>query len=255
MSRPTKVDALKIGMVLRGKVKSLVEFGAFVDIGVGRDGLAHISALKRAGLDGALHVGDEIEVQIRRIELDNGRISLTIPGVAKGTKTQLAELTAGTVMTGRVVRLVDFGAFVDLGAQTDGLLHVSQFPTRYVNHPSEIVKVGDEVQVRILEVDVDKRRISLTMKTDEPAAAPRERQERTDRSERSERSDRSDRSERPARSERPDRRRSGPPADQARSRRSQPVMYSSSEDPESHGPTAFELAYREALSNQRRSPR
>jgi small subunit ribosomal protein S1 len=164
IARPSDVESLKPGMRLQGKVRNVVEFGAFIDIGVGRDGLAHVSTLKRAGIDKTLQVGDVIDVQVRRIDLDTNRISLTIPGAAKGTKTSLRDLEVGATVTGRVVRLVDFGAFVDIGAQTDGLLHISALPGGFVHHPSEVVNVGDEVQVRIQEVDTARRRISLTMK-------------------------------------------------------------------------------------------
>ncbi len=164
-------EALKPGMRMKGTVRSIVEFGAFVDIGVGRDGLAHISTLKRAGLDKTLHVGDVIDVQIRRVDFENNRISLTVPGSGKGAKTPLEDLEVGAVVTGRVVRLVDFGAFVDIGAQADGLLHVSQLPHGYVSHPAEVLKPGDEVQVRIIEVDARRRRISLSMKEMEEAPA------------------------------------------------------------------------------------
>jgi small subunit ribosomal protein S1 len=177
IAQPSDIESLKPGMRLQGKVRNVVEFGAFIDIGVGRDGLAHISTLKRAGIDKTLQVGDVIDVQVRRVDMDNNRISLTIPGAGKGTKTSLRDLEVGATVTGRVVRLVDFGAFIDIGAQTDGLLHISALPGGFVHHPSEVLTVGDEVQVRIQEVDVARRRISLTMKDEQaeaeaPAAAP-----------------------------------------------------------------------------------
>lgn len=163
-SRPSEIEELKEGMRVRGRVRNIVAFGAFVDLGVGRDGLAHISTLQRAGIDKTLQVGDMLDVQIRKIDLEKNRISLTVPGAARTMKKPLEALKAGQELTGRVVRLVDFGAFVDIGAQTDGLLHISQLSSGYVNHPREVVEVGQEVQVRILEIDTDRRRISLTMK-------------------------------------------------------------------------------------------
>jgi small subunit ribosomal protein S1 len=168
-ARPSTVEALKPGMRVKGRVRNIVEFGAFVDIGVGRDGLAHVSTLQRAGIDKTLKVGDLIDVQVRRIDADSNRISLTVPGAGKGAKTALNELQVGEQVTGRVVRLVDFGAFVDIGAQSDGLLHISRLSGGFVRHPSEVLRPGDEVQVRILEIDAQRRRISLTMKSD---AAP-----------------------------------------------------------------------------------
>lgn len=165
-ARPSTVEDLKPGMRVKGRVRNVVEFGAFVDIGVGRDGLAHISTLKRAGLDKTIQVGDMIDVQVRRVDLDTNRISLTVPGAGRGAKTALQDLEVGALVPGRVVRLVDFGAFVDIGAQADGLLHVSQLQG-YVRHPSDVFKPGDEVEVKILEVDTQRRRISLTMKMEE----------------------------------------------------------------------------------------
>jgi small subunit ribosomal protein S1 len=169
--REVVLDNLTPGMPFKGKVRNVVEFGAFVDIGVGRDGLVHISILKRAGIDKTLKVGDVIDVVIRRIDVEDNRISLMLPSAESAEKTPLRDLKPNVVVTGHVVRLADFGAFVDIGAQADGLLHVSQLAGGYVNHPSEVMKVGDEVQVRILEVDPRKRRISLTMKEPEVGVA------------------------------------------------------------------------------------
>ncbi|MFP3895969.1 MAG: S1 RNA-binding domain-containing protein [Anaerolineales bacterium] len=172
-SGPSSIQALKPGMRLKGTVQNVVDFGAFIDIGVGRDGLAHISTLKRAGIDETLQRGDEIDVQIRHVDEERNRISLTIPGAGKGAKTPLKDLREGSVVTGRVVRLVDFGAFVDIGARTDGLLHISEFGGGYIQHPSDELDVGEEVKVRILEVDTERQRISLSMKeVENPAEQP-----------------------------------------------------------------------------------
>jgi small subunit ribosomal protein S1 len=162
--KPSDVEDLKPGMRLQGRVRNVVDFGAFIDVGVGRDGLAHISTLKRAGIDKTIKEGDVLDVQIRRIDTERNRISLTIPGAGKGAKKSLKELQVNTIVQGRVVRLVDFGAFIDVGAQTDGLLHISEITDGYVSHPSQALNVGDEIDVRILEVDTDRRRISLSTK-------------------------------------------------------------------------------------------
>jgi small subunit ribosomal protein S1 len=164
---PPQIEVLKPGMRLKGTVRNIVNFGAFIDVGVGRDGLAHISALQRAGINRTIRVGDVLDVQIRRVDVESNRISLTIPGAGKRTRKPLRDLKVDSVVDGRVVRLVDFGAFVDIGSQADGLLHISELPRRYVGHPSEVVQVGEEVRVRILDVDERKRRISLTMKATE----------------------------------------------------------------------------------------
>lgn len=163
----------KPGMRIEGKVRSIVAFGAFVDIGAGRDGLAHISTLQRAGIDKTLKVGDAIEVQVRAIDAATNRISLTVAAAERGPKTALTDLEIGSTVTGRVVRLAEFGAFVDIGAQSDALLHVSQLGRGFTARPSDVLKAGDEVQVRILGVDTERRRISLTMKGgDEEPARP-----------------------------------------------------------------------------------
>jgi len=164
-------DALKPGMRAKGKVRSVVEFGAFIDIGVGRDGLVHISSLKRAGIDKTIKVGDVVDVLVRRIDPEENRVSLVIP-LPEEAKVPLRELRTNSVVRGRVVRLVDFGAFVDVGAQSDALLHVSQMAGGYISHPSQVLKVGDEVQVRITEVDFRKHRISLTMRDLDEENAP-----------------------------------------------------------------------------------
>ena len=166
------MESLEPGQQLQGKVKNIVDFGAFIDVGVGRDGLAHISTLKRAGIDKTIKKGDTINVIVRRVDLDKNRISLTVPGADADDRSVLKDLEVGSVVKGRVVRIVDFGAFVDIGARTDGLLHVSELNSGFVKHPSEVVNPGDQVEVRILDVDTRRRRISLTMKDLDPSSAP-----------------------------------------------------------------------------------
>jgi transcriptional accessory protein Tex/SPT6 len=249
---PTAIEDLKPGMRLMGKVKNIVDFGAFIDVGVGRDGLAHISTLKRAGIDKTLQVGDEVEVQVRRADLDNNRISLTIPGAGRADKTRLEDLEVGATVNGRVVRLVDFGAFVDIDAQTDGLLHISQLSDGFVSQVSEVLEVGQEVQVRILEVDTERRRISLTMKSEAPEAPARtefvgapEVQERPRRDsfggERNRRSWRDDDGE-----DRPPRERRG------RGRRREPQVISTEQEPAEPGSTGlFAEAWEKAMRDRR----
>jgi len=247
------LEALKPGMTVRGKVKNIVDFGAFVDIGVGRDGLAHVSTLKRAGIDQTLKVGDELDVVVRRVDTDTNRISLTVPRAEREVKASLSQVEVGAVVTGRVMRLVDFGAFVDIGAPTDGLLHVSQMQGGYVRHPSEVLNVGDELQVRILEVDVERRRISLTMKdlpgqatgsaaAEAPAQAPAVAEAEPPRGRFD--SPNPDR-QRTGRGSRSSDRRSG------RSRgRSSDLDYQP--EPEETFPTALELAFQEAVADKKR---
>ena len=234
VSQPATMEALKPGMRVRGKVRNIVDFGAFIDVGVGRDGLAHVSTLKRAGIDKALKVGDVIDVQIRRVDLATNRISLAVPGAGKGSKTSLQDLEVETVTSGRVVRLVDFGAFVDIGAQTDGLLHVSQLGQGRVGHPSDVLKVGEEIQVRILEVDADRRRISLSLRRDAPTQAPQREAPQREASRREAPRREAPRREAPRREA---------------SRREAPRLETS--EPGENRPTAFQLAWEEAVSESR----
>ena len=238
-TRPSTLEELKAGMRMQGIVRNVVDFGAFVDIGVGRDGLAHISTLKRAGIDKDLQVGAKIDVQVRRVDLDNNRISLTVPGAGKSDKTAIEDIKAQSIVTGRIVRLVDFGAFVDIGAQTDGLLHISQLPGGFINHPSEVVKVGDEVEVRVLEIDTERRRISLTMKPVQDQGLVQDQDQYE-----------SGRPERSSGGQRRRSERSGGGGGRPRGRR-QPMVVSTANSNEPAGPTAFEIAWQKALDAQK----
>lgn len=232
------LDDLKPGMTMRGKVRNVVDFGAFIDIGVGRDGLAHVSTLKRAGIDQTIKVGDEIDVVIRRVDTDNNRISLTVPRAEREVKASLSKVEVGSVVTGKVMRLVDFGAFVDIGAPTDGLLHVSQLQGGFVRHPSEVLNVGDELQVRVLDVDVERRRISLTMRNLDGA----EQEEAPSRPA----------YEGPA----PDRQRSGRPSGRGQGRgRGRSAEPAYQPEPQDEFPTALELAFQQAVADRKRRKR
>jgi len=236
------LEDLKPGSTMRGKVRNIVDFGAFIDIGVGRDGLAHVSTLKRAGIDKTLKVGDEIDVVVRRVDTDSNRISLTVPRAEREVKASLSNIEVGAVVTGKVMRLVDFGAFIDIGAPTDGLLHISQLGGGFVNHPSEVLNVGDELQVRVLEVDVERRRISLTMRDVALDAAEGEGAPAAAAS--------------PARRQAPPREgqgRSRRPRGQGRGRAPEGEQYSPPEEPAF--PTAIELAFQQALADKKRKQR
>src|SRR4030042_5851809 len=128
--QPSGMEALKPGTRVKGKVRNVVDFGAFIDIGVGRDGLSHISTLKRAGIDSTIKPGDVLNVVVRRINVEENRISLSIPAAEseEQNKTSLRDLQVNSVVTGHVARLVDFGAFIDIGARSAGLLHISHLP-------------------------------------------------------------------------------------------------------------------------------
>ncbi len=158
------VKTLSKGMKLTGKVTNVTEFGAFVDIGVGRDGLVHISELRRLGGNqdsSTIGIGDEVTVWIKNLDRKRNRISLTIREPARRT---LKDLEPGMVVEGKVTRLVPYGAFVDIGLRRDGMVHVTEMTHGYVRDPADILTMGDAVHVRVLEIDRKKRRVALSMK-------------------------------------------------------------------------------------------
>lgn len=154
---------LKSGLQTEGKVVRLEKFGAFVDIGAQTDGLVHVSEMGKGRVDKPSDVvseGDVITVWIKDVDRKSRRISLSM---VEPPEVDIRSLKPDTTLTGRVVRLESFGAFVDIGAGRDGMIHVTEMGRGYVGSPSEIVSVGDEVQVRVLEVDARRGRISLSM--------------------------------------------------------------------------------------------
>jgi len=158
------VKTLSKGMKLTGKVTNVTEFGAFVDIGVGRDGLVHISELRRQGGEqgsGTISVGDEVTVWIKSLDRKRNRISLTMREPAR---RELKDLEPGMLLEGKVTRLVPYGAFVDIGLRRDGMVHVTEMAQGYVRDPADMLTVGDVVQVKVLEIDRKKRRVALSMK-------------------------------------------------------------------------------------------
>jgi small subunit ribosomal protein S1 len=155
---------LEPGLKTEGKVVRLEKFGAFVNIGAETDGLVHISEMgtgRVAKPSDVVSEGDVISVWIKDVDRRSRRISLTM---LEPPEVDIHTLKPDMVLTGTVVRLESFGAFVDVGAGRDGMIHVTEMGHGYVGSPSEIVSVGDEVQVRVLEVDPRRGRISLSMK-------------------------------------------------------------------------------------------
>lgn len=155
---------LRSGMELTGKVKSVTDFGAFVDIGIAQDGLVHISELARRRVKNVaevVQVGDEVKVWVKKVDKKRGRISLTM---VKPTTRRFKDLKPDIVVDGVVTRIEPYGVFVDIGTGRDGLVHVSELTEGYINSPSEVVSIGDKVQVRVLKVDRKARKVDLTMK-------------------------------------------------------------------------------------------
>jgi 4-hydroxy-3-methylbut-2-enyl diphosphate reductase len=174
------LDSLKVGDRIKGEVKRLTDFGAFVDIG-GIDGLVHISEISwnRIGHPSAvLSVGDHIEVVVLGVEPENERISLGYKQTKPHPWDNITDrYKVGDVVEGKVVRLVDFGAFVELEPGVEGLVHISQISYEHVDRPQDVLKEGQQVKIKILDVKPEERRISLSIK--EAAERPR-REERKD---------------------------------------------------------------------------
>ncbi|MDW7728871.1 MAG: bifunctional 4-hydroxy-3-methylbut-2-enyl diphosphate reductase/30S ribosomal protein S1 [Bacillota bacterium] len=161
------LKSIEVGSNITGTVKRLTDFGAFVDVG-GIDGLVHISELswERVSHPGeVLKVGDEIEVKVLEVIPEKDRISLSIRKTQPDPWTKAAEdLESGQLMTGKVTRLVNFGAFIELKPGVEGLAHISQLADYHVKHPSEVLTEGEEVEVKIIEVKTKSKRISLSIK-------------------------------------------------------------------------------------------
>ncbi|HEW1285345.1 TPA: 30S ribosomal protein S1 [Streptococcus pneumoniae] len=168
---------LAVGDVVTGKVARITSFGAFIDFG-GVDGLVHLTELsheRNVSPKSVVTVGEEIEVKILDLNEEEGRVSLslkaTVPGPWDGVEQKLAK---GDVVEGTVKRLTDFGAFVEVLPGIDGLVHVSQISHKRIENPKEALKVGQEVQVKVLEVNADAERVSLSIKALEERPAQEE---------------------------------------------------------------------------------
>ncbi len=161
---PSRLEDLQPKMKLTGTVKKIELFGAFIDVGAGRDGLVHISALSLQRVNQVSDVvkeGDTVTVWVRSVNTNTGRLELTM---IEPLAVDWSDLKAGQVYTGKVVKLEKFGAFVDIGAERPGMVHISEMATYRVEDVSEIAKVGDEIQVKVLGVDPRKKQIKLSLK-------------------------------------------------------------------------------------------
>ena len=161
------LEKLSKGMRLKGTVSSIVDFGAFVDLG-GIDGLIHISELSWSHVNHpseVVKVGEEVEVEVLDVDLQRERISLGLKQTTEDPWTKLVETyPVGTIVDGKVTKIVPFGAFIELGANVEGLVHISEMAMRHIDSPAQVVKVGDIVKVKVMDVNVERRRISLSMK-------------------------------------------------------------------------------------------
>ncbi|MFA1711326.1 30S ribosomal protein S1 [Peribacillus frigoritolerans] len=161
------LDKIESGQVLEGVVQRITDFGAFVDIG-GVDGLVHISQLSHQHVEKASDVvseGDKVQVKVLSIDRDNERISLSIKDTLPGPWAGIAEKAAkGSTLEGIVKRLVSFGAFVEIFPGVEGLVHISQISHKHIATPQEVLKEGQSVEVKVLEVNETDQRLSLSIK-------------------------------------------------------------------------------------------
>jgi small subunit ribosomal protein S1 len=158
------IDSLRIGQRLIGKVKNITNFGAFVDVGIPQDGLVHISKLAKWKVDKVTDVvsqGQEVEVWVKKVDKKRGRLSLTM---IKPITLRLRDIKEGTELEGVITRLEPYGAFVDIGSEREGLVHISQISHDYVKHPEEVLAINDKVNVKVLKIDRKKRQVDLSIK-------------------------------------------------------------------------------------------
>ncbi|HEX2621062.1 MAG TPA: S1 RNA-binding domain-containing protein [Phototrophicaceae bacterium] len=167
MSAPITLEALQPGVELKGTVKRIELYGAFVDIGVGTDALLHISQLGKSNVrnvEDVVKVGEETTVYVLKVDKDTKRIALSL---VKPPAINWDTLKEGDILEGEVERIENFGAFINIGAERPGMVHVSEMAEGFVKSPSDVVKVGEKVQVRVLKINRKKRQIDLSMKQPE----------------------------------------------------------------------------------------
>ncbi len=157
---------------VKGTVKRVELYGAFVDIGIGQDALLHISQLGKANVrnvEDVVKAGEEITAYVLKVDKDAGRVALSL---VKPPAVTWDDIQEGMVLRGTITRLESYGAFVDVGAERDAMVHVSELSSGFVNSPSDVVKVGDVVEGRVIKVNRKKRQIDMSLKAAEaPVAA------------------------------------------------------------------------------------
>lgn len=164
-SQPITPENVRVGLPVSGKVTRLVLAGAMVDIGLPNEALLHLSQVGKSDLrniEEAFQVGDKVDAFVYRVDAQHQRIALT---TIKPPAVSWRDVEVGNVYQGKVVRIEKFGAFVDIGAERPGMVHVSEMGDDYVQSPEDVVRVGDIIEVRVLKYNAKKRQIDLTMKT------------------------------------------------------------------------------------------
>lgn len=166
------LNSLEVGQILDGTVQRLTPFGTFVDIG-GIDGLVHISEMAWHHVEHpseVVNVGDQVKVQVLKVNTESERISLSLKAAQQGPwDTVTDQFSVGSIVTGTVKRLVSFGAFVEIAPGIEGLVHISQIAHRHIGTPHEVLEEGQEVSVKILDINPSEKRVSLSIKETEEA--------------------------------------------------------------------------------------
>lgn len=161
------LNNLQKGTIRKGVVSSIVNFGAFVDLG-GVDGLVHVSELSWKHIDHpseVVQVGDEVTVEVLDVDMDRERVSLSLKATQEDPWRHFARTHAiGQIVPGKVTKLVPFGAFVRVEEGIEGLVHISELAERHVEVPDQVVAVGDDAMVKVIDIDLERRRISLSLK-------------------------------------------------------------------------------------------
>ena len=165
--RSTFLQTLQKGQIRKGVVSSIVNFGAFVDLG-GVDGLVHVSELSWKHIDHpseVVEVGQEVTVEVLDVDMDRERVSLSLKATQEDPWQQFARThQIGQIVPGKVTKLVPFGAFVRVDDGIEGLVHISELAERHVEIPEQVVQVNDDVLVKVIDIDLERRRISLSLK-------------------------------------------------------------------------------------------
>ncbi len=165
--RSTFLQTLQKGQIRSGVVSSIVNFGAFVDLG-GVDGLVHVSELSWKHIDHpseVVEVGQEVTVEVLDVDMDRERVSLSLKATLEDPWQQFARIhQIGQIVPGKVTKLVPFGAFVRVEDGIEGLVHISELAERHVEVPEQVVTVGKDVMVKVIDIDLERRRISLSLK-------------------------------------------------------------------------------------------
>ncbi|MVP00063.1 30S ribosomal protein S1 [Paenibacillus lutrae] len=168
------IGKIEVGQTYEGTVQRLTQFGAFVDIG-GIDGLVHISEMAWHHVEHPSEIvkeGDKVNVQVLKVDPEKDKVSLSLKATQEGPWEKAEKtFTTGEIITGTVKRLAGFGAFVEIAPGVEGLVHISQIAHRHIATPQEVLKEGQEVKVKVLDVNAAEKRVSLSIKETEEAPA------------------------------------------------------------------------------------